>query len=1263
MSPTASKKTPLGETPEAMIRRRRDPQQLDDAAEPSGRSLEETTADGDGAVSGLELIGQELVPASEALVPVEVPNGETGAELALESPEKCESFQTPNEGIRKPKRKPPSASSTQQGVGSAERMEGAKGFQDSGKGMMCLPSGPPVSFQPESPLPLFTPEQLASAAAQMQEARAQSSLLFPKEGGGLAWSGGMGMEVPQRLGPFPGPQPGFDSGHQGFHDHLQRDHMWRMEMERMMGSLGVQLRASQHENQRLRLEVQCLRDRQESSQYGTPEDKTLGSLGAKRSQPEAEAKEDGTRVQQALEEAWRKEDGAGAQQGEEESEDSEEDGQESQQDEEWEDLEERGGNPGQTKSSRESQRKKSKKADPTIQVLLKLVEGMQEMHKRIDDRSNPPRDAEVVRHSPEIPKLQEWCSDTAPIDFNDWLLCLGPPMSDLSQSSAQWWEETLKAARDWYERHMALTPIERLTHKAVPTPGMSKAKWARVERRAASLLLAAAPESLKEEVISSKEVTTLAVLTRGMCMYQPGGLSERVADLGALESPPEATTINAAISSLRRWLRWKRRASEIGVNPPDATILAKGLAKLTKRILTTYPDLHFRLSLTRSTLMIDTIPTQESVGRYAEHVLAELEQLGHQVRRKEVSPEVQPKVKKLEEASKGGGKGKKGRLEDEGGTKKMPCKYFLTEHGCRKGKECSFGHVLDGERRCWSCGAKDHFASQCPRLPEDPKKARAAKVGTRESSRAGDCKGSTAASAGGSDGTPDSPEGEDTMKSLMDEANRMLKSLGKEEVMEKAGRVHTPEDRLAGLQRQLDELRGASLRPFRISKVGCSSGKGLLDSGATHPLRAKRPGENIQQLPRVNVTLADDREVSMALSPTGVIIGGESTEPIIPMGLLTKTLNCQVLWTEDGLRVWHPVRGSLEVKVENGCPMVNRNLALDLIEEIEEKAKVMVKSLNWHQDGESAWLKRLAEEHPIFAHIPERVRSALVEEPAADVVPLANRRIRKVWRKKGVMVHAFSGPKDGYTLSRASKEVGGDQRTLYEFDKMHEKPEKDLGPGGGVYPLLLRLALLGWVKAWIGGPPCRTRSKLRHIDIPGMSMPRPVRRWNGEEFGLEDLTSFERDQVFLDDVLMMRFLMLYVVSEEVRKVSEDEKPTTLLLEQPAPPEDFPQCVSIWKTSEWLTLMKLYNMYLQTFDQAEFASLSTKPTSLGGNLKVEVPFPGRKGGRRRLEGKTKEQLCLEFKGAADVALGKLKDMRECGLSVLAAPCMLTLCTWR
>lgn len=58
----------------------------------------------------------------------------------------------------------------------------------------------------------------------------------------------------------------------------------------------------------------------------------------------------------------------------------------------------------------------------------------------------------------------------------------------------------------------------------------------------------------------------------------------------------------------------------------------------------------------------------------------------------------------------------------------------------------------------------------------------------------------------------------------------------------------------------------------------------------------------------------------MALSPTGVIIGEEGTEPI--MGLLTTVLGCEISWGTQGFEVLHPQRGKLDVTVEDGCPVV-----------------------------------------------------------------------------------------------------------------------------------------------------------------------------------------------------------------------------------------------------------------------------------------------------------------------------------------------------
>ena len=133
-------------------------------------------------------------------------------------------------------------------------------------------------------------------------------------------------------------------------------------------------------------------------------------------------------------------------------------------------------------------------------------------------------------------------------------------------------------------------------------------------------------------------------------------------------------------------------------------------------------------------------------------------------------------------------------------------------------------------------------------------------------------------------------------------------------------------------------------------------------------------------------------------------------------------------------------------------------------------------------------------------------------------------------------------------------EIGGDRRLLHEFDITHGKPTADLSPEGEAYPLLLRAAWDGWVKGWVAGPPCRTRSALRHLEVSDEVMPRPLRSWNGGEFGIEVLSSLEKEQLTLDDTLLMRLL--------ARRAAGLETPTTLVLEEPASPEQKPEVVSL-----------------------------------------------------------------------------------------------------
>ena len=1309
------------------------------AAEPSAPAAEPSPAEvpvPSTPMQESQIIGQELVLASEAIVPLSASRVEQPSESVRNQPEvqtpvvrQDERFQTPaQEG-----RSTPNGREDTQGLDrQVAIVESPPGGVNSGPTGAPRSFGPPTQSSPVNMLPLFTPEQSLQFQRMEENAPWLYQRLTP-----------MGSQMPLALGSGRGdlpPQalhhPGMDPALQELQDQRMSEAMWKAQVEQMMNQLGLQLRASQMENARLKEEVKFWRERPSSS-YHTPEDGPRGRQGGAkedgpRGRQETVSKEDGPRGRQEVvlkeegprgrQEIVSKEDGLGSQQdrrdeivraqeellraqersrelrreeirkaqedwtkSQELSRDElqmspggsrlptsqtpseseeEEDGAESQQ-EESEDEPPRVGAGGAEKSSKERPKRRSSGAsDPTMKVILQLVQGMQTMQKHLLDSRDRQSEAEVVRHTTELPKLPEWDPETAPIDYSDWQLCLAAHMGDLSSTSETWWSSTMEVAKAWYGDHMRMTPMQRLTHQPKATEELQHPRWVRLERRASALLMAALPEQLREEVISSKTVSSLGIMCKAMLLYQPGGLTERAAILNALEQPQEAQTVSAAVAQVRKWIRWKRRAVELGVSMPDATILVKGLSKLLKKVISGNQDLSFRLSLARNSLLIDTIPTQESVNQYTEHVLAELEQMGHHARRKEGKVDEGPRVRKFEESGKTeeGPRGK-GKPREEYEAKKSPCRFFLTDQGCRRGKQCPYGHVLDTEKRCWSCGSKEHFAGGCPR-GEEGKTAKVAKAGAKsERSSKPDPTPKVSEAAGEVKPEVDKDTGEDTMRVLLDEAQKMIKSLENPEVREnKAATSGKKEASLEDLQKQLEALKRVSLRPFRISKIGSSTTRGLIDSGATHALRARRKGEKVDHLPKVSVMLAGDKEARMSLTPCGTILGNPGTEPIVPMGKLTTVLDCTVTWTPEGMVINHPQWGKLDIDLVDGCPMVAQDVALKLIEEMETKVTAQIRSLCIEENPEITFIQKIVDQHPAFQHLPEAVKSALVERPADDILLMGNRRMRKLWKKKGVLVHAFSGPNDGYTLRRAFYEVGGDKRLVYEFDILHGKEASDLSVNGKGYGQLLRLALDGKVKGWVGGPPCRTRSVLRHQEVEGLSMPRPVRSWNGGEYGNSGNTLREQKQVTEDDILMMRFVLLYVITDLVRKMNKEEEKTLLLLEQPAEPAN-PEVVSWWKTKEWEALKTAHGLSLQTFNQSEFGSSTTKPTSIGGTAKVQVPLKGRKGGQRIVEGKTAQQLCDESRSLSRWTPGMMRELAKViQTTVFGQPVRIRAISW-
>ena len=476
------------------------------------------------------------------------------------------------------------------------------------------------------------------------------------------------------------------------------------------------------------------------------------------------------------------------------------------------------------------------------------------------------------------------------------------------------------------------------------------------------------------------------------------------------------------------------------------------------------------------------------------------------------------------------------------------------------------------------------------------------------------------------------------VRGLLEEANRMLKAL-------KQGKAEEPEDkdvRLKKLQDQLDELK--SMKVFRIAKVHAEGEDcGLLDSGATHAMRGKLKNESWKDMTEVKVTLACGREATLRMNQWGTMINDKAvTEPIVPLGKLVSKLNCKLEWDAEGLVVVHPERGRLPTFQRGGCPHVPRQVALEIIQEIEE-AEGKMKMMKTKQDEERAWLRKMVEVHPALKGLPSEVQDALVRTPATDLtaLPGVNRRRRRTIQAKGGVLHLYAGEDSGFTLAEAVKKCGGEVKTLVEVDCLRGK-DHDMVQDEP-YTAMLRMAFDGTLKGVVAGPNCRTRSVLRSYPISAQEHgPRPLRRWGGEEFGRKDLNASEKRKVYEDDVMMFRAILLYVIAVHVERTKdkkqkqqedEDEAERVLLaLEQPKAPEYMTQTVSFWWTDQWKALKEMYKLKEVSFNQGDWKGEDggkgcVKPTTLGGNMRIDVPQERNPEAKGRSQEKVKDSKSL------------------------------------
>ena len=112
----------------------------------------------------------------------------------------------------------------------------------------------------------------------------------------------------------------------------------------------------------------------------------------------------------------------------------------------------------------------------------------------------------------------------------------------------------------------------------------------------------------------------------------------------------------------------------------------------------------------------------------------------------------------------------------------------------------------------------------------------------------------------------------------------------------------------------------------------------------------------------------------------------------------------------------------------------------------------------------------------------------------------------------------------------------------------------------------------------------------------------PVLRTEEHPYGLPSLTPQQAELVFNDSVLWFKFLLMYIMCEEVRH--EEGKNTALVVEQPEDPKNYRSeeevgekgFMSMWRTQIWLDFAKTYGADLTSSDQGPMGQMSWSQSS-------------------------------------------------------------------
>ena len=589
------------------------------------------------------------------------------------------------------------------------------------------------------------------------------------------------------------------------------------------------------------------------------------------------------------------------------------------------------------------------------------------MEGTMDDRlrrgrsaSRGDRDRDVVEDGDlksipvTLPSLPPPEGRDASLEAGDWLIQLEPLIGDLSKNALMWWRQIMAVTSHRYMEWLHADPLDRLRIGA-PSGALLPPGYERLDQRVTTLLLQAVPRCIKDEVVATRELSTVGILYKVFRTFQPGGLGERSRLLEDLTLVPKVTSAQDVVSALRLWKRKANRALELQAQLPDAMLMIRTLDGITKPLLDGMQQSTFRIATFRMNHALDVRPTLTNVWLFYDLLLSEAELAVHSSTG--TSLQDKPTSKSAVKALQPEG----GKTSDTPPRSPMwPCKFWLTESGCRQGGKCRWPHpwegVADKAARCWTCSSLQHQQQDCPARaqPKPPVggegdgkketdvrkegkgkgKSKGKDKGGKNDGKSGSKEGGgeekreekpvtkTAEEAkpkptGGTGATGDGKEGgSGGTAELLQEATKLLKSL------------HLPTVKVVSLQ-ELD------------AGLDDKSGQVLLDSGATHVLRKAKDQAEWEAAKPTVVALAQGTTSSLRLKAgTSTLLvepqDGKLETGILPMGALPR-IGYDVSWSGGRCTLISRDGPNIELEVVNGCPLLEHAQGMELIEKFEKE--------------------------------------------------------------------------------------------------------------------------------------------------------------------------------------------------------------------------------------------------------------------------------------------------------------------------------------